>query len=289
LLSTMSEHHARRARPSNASRARRWRLLLAFIAIPAVAIAPEVYRVLVPPSTEDGVEIVVKQAGFDPLLPPSRLRGPGAIYEVEGGFYRKVCDAAPDVLQGKTRKSPIQNQTRERLEQTGFSVGAKLVETVNAKLGASRVTSIEYRLTDAAITEIAESELADIQDQLLSQKSCDKTVQRLLKAHRKVCAGYAALSATTFYKVQFDSMVASGDDTRAPIINAVQQAMAVHTQGEIKTTGTDELIGQDLFYGIQLSSLCITLDTATEPSVLGESPAAQPATPLEVRELPRGS
>jgi hypothetical protein len=49
------------------------------------------------------------------------------------------------------------------------------------------------------------------------------------------------------------------------------------------------LIGQDLFYGIQLSSLCITLDTATEPSVLGEAPAAQPAIPLEVRELPRGS
>ena len=40
-----------------------------------------------------------------------------------------------------------------------------------------------------------------------------------------------------------------------------------------------EFSGEDLFYGIQLSELCITLDTATEPSVLTNSDVPQPPAP----------
>lgn len=129
------------------------------MALPLAVIAPAVAYVYFPWSSDagDAIEALIKQAGFEPVQPPNRLRGPGAIYEVDGGFYRKVCDAAPEVLQGKTRKSPIESQTRERLENASFSVSGRLVETSNAKLGGSRVTSIEYRLREAAITEIAMS------------------------------------------------------------------------------------------------------------------------------------
>src|SRR5262249_47450818 len=141
----------------------------------------------------DEITTVIKQAGFDPLVPPNRLRGPGALYEVEGGFYRKVCDAAAGLLSGKLQKSPTQNQLRERLESGGFSVRGNFVETLNAKLGAARLTSIEYRLTDVAISEIAFSDLLEIEDRLLHESHCDEAVQRLLKANKQVCPGYAAL------------------------------------------------------------------------------------------------
>jgi hypothetical protein len=248
-------------------------------------LVPGVYFVFTPPApAEDEIEAVIKEAGFDPLVPPNRLRGPGALYVVEGGGrYTKVCDAEPDLLEAKIRKSPTPGQVHDRLESGGFSVGGKLLNSINATLGATRVTSIEYTLADPSISEISLSDLAEIEDGLLRQKRCDETVQRLLKANKKVCSGAAALSATTRYRVHVDSKFDAGGDDRAPVLSAAQKAIEEHTQSQTRSTGTDELAGENLFYGIQLSAFCITLDSATEPSVLTNSDAPQPATP------PRGT
>ena len=62
------------------------------------------------------------------------------------------------------------------------------------------------------------------------------------------------------------------------VSNAVQQALELHTDGQVRVTDRNELAGDDLFYGIQLSSLCITLDTAIEPSVLNGPSAPEPTT-----------
>jgi len=244
-------------------------------------IVPGVYFVLTPPApAADEIEIVIKEAGFDPLVPPNRLRGPGALYVVEGGGrYTKVCDAEPDLLLAKTRKSPTPGQVHDRIESGGFSVGGKLLNSINATLGATRVTSIEYTLADPSISEISLSDLGEIEDSLLRQKHCDETVQRLLKANKKVCSGAAALSATTRYKVNVDAKIKGEGEARLPILDAARKAIEEHTQSEIRSTGTDELYGENLFYGIQLSTLCITLNTATEPSVLTNSEAPQPANP----------
>jgi len=253
---------------------------MACVAIPVAVITPAMaYVYFLSSADADEIETLIKKAGFEPVQPPNRLRGPGALYEVADGYYRKVCDATPDILKGKSFKSPIESQIRERLEKASFSVNGKFVETANAKLGSSDVISIKYRLRDAAITEIAMSDLAEIQDQLLSQKKCDKTVQKLLQADRKVCAGYAALSATTSYKVNVDRNFDSDGNARISVMNAVQQALELHTDGQIRVTDRNELAGEDLFYGIQLSSLCITLTTALEPSVLNGQSAPQPTTP----------
>jgi hypothetical protein len=276
----MSDRHVRPTKSSKAARARR-RLRLASIALPVLLIVPGVYYVVspsVPPL--DAIETVIKGAGFDPLVPPNRLRGPGALYVVEGGGrYTKVCDAAPDLLQAKIRKSPTPGQVHDRLESGGFSLGGTLLDSINASLGAIRVTSIEYTLADPAISEISLSDLAEIENGLLQQKRCDQTVQRLLKQGKKVCSGAAALSATTRYKVHVDAKFETNAEDRGPILNAAQKALAEHTQSQIQSTGTDELAGEDLFYGIQLSELCITLDTATEPSVLTNADVPQPPAP----------
>jgi hypothetical protein len=71
----------------------------------------------------------------------------------------------------------------------------------------------------------------------------------------------------------------NGTDARTPILNAAQQAIAEHTESQIQSGGTDELAGENLFYGIQLSSLCITLDGDTEPSILSDSDKPQPPAP----------
>jgi hypothetical protein len=266
-----------RAAPRRLTRARR-RLRLASIALPLVLLAPGVYYIAMPSAPPaDEIETVIRGAGFDPLVPPNRLRGPGALYVVEGGGrYAKVCDAEPHVLETKVRKSPTPSQVHDRLESGGFSLSGALLDSINASLGATRVSSIEYTLADPAISEISLSDLSEIEDAMLQQKRCDDTVQRLLKQGKKVCSGAAALSATTRYRVHVEAKFEANAEDRTPILSAAQKALAEHTQSQIQSIGTDQFSGEDLFYGIQLSELCITLDTATEPSVLTNSDVPQP-------------
>ena len=171
-----------RAAPRRLTRTRR-RLRLASVALPLVLLAPGVYYIAMPSAPPaDEIETVIRGAGFDPLVPPNRLRGPGALYVVEGGGrYAKVCDAEPHVLETKVRKSPTPSQVHDRLESGGFSLSGALLDSINASLGATRVSSIEYTLADPAISEISLSDLSEIEDAMLQQKRCDDTVQRLLK------------------------------------------------------------------------------------------------------------
>ena len=89
--------------------------------------------------------------------------------------------------------------------------------------------------------------------------------------------GSAALSATATYQVHIEAKFRSGSSS-APTIEGVQEALQAHTWGEINQTAAEELTGENLYYGIQLSPLCITPSTATEPSLLAESEKPQPTS-----------
>jgi len=238
----MTNNHVQRTKnpAAGSGRTRKWALWFASIALPVAVVIPALHLVIDRPQVDE-IASVIKEAGFDPLVPPNRLRGPGALYEVEGGFYRKVCDVDAGLLTGKLQKSPTQNHLRERLEKGGFSLSGNFVDTLNAKLGAQRLTSIEYRLTDVAISEIAFSDLLEIEDNLLRQSHCDEAVQLLLKANKQVCPGYAALSATTFYKVHVDAKLEAGADTKVPVIKAVKQALQEHEDSKVHIQSADEL------------------------------------------------
>src|SRR5262249_52846882 len=181
LLPPMKTGHARRAKPSRSGRAThaQRRLWVASVALPAILAVPGAVYYFSPAPSSDEIETIIKEAGFDPLVPPNRLRGPGALYVVEGGGrYTKVCAADPQLLEAKPRRSPTPGQVHDRLESGGFSIKGHLLDTINANLGATRVASIEYRVSDASINEISLSDLSEIEDSALSQERCDKTVQR---------------------------------------------------------------------------------------------------------------
>ncbi len=293
----MSDSHARRAKsspPDTAGRSGR----LVWAAVPVAAIAPVVgyfaYSGLHHTddnnagSTPAAIEAVIKHMKFDPLLPPSRLRGPGAIYAVvDGGSYWKVCDADPKVVHDVIRSSPAPNQIRTMLEKAELSVSGDIVNMLNAALGASKIVSIEYRMSNVSVSEIAMRDLYVIQQQLLDDKNCDVMVGELLKQKdTKVCAGYAVLTASTSYKVNIGTSIASGAELQVPIVKAVQQQIELATKGEVKLTGTDELVGQDLYYGIRLSPVCLTPNTATAPSRL-DDPREPPSAPLGPNPAPQ--
>src|SRR4051794_17477407 len=126
LLPPMKTGHVRRTKPSRAGRAARAqrRLRLASVALPLILAAPGAYWYFTPAAAPpvDEIETVIKEAGFDPLVPPNRLRGPGALYVVEGGGrYTKVCDADQGLLDKKIRRSPTPSQIHDRLGSGGVS------------------------------------------------------------------------------------------------------------------------------------------------------------------------
>jgi hypothetical protein len=247
-------------------------ILIAAIALPVLTTILVAVYILISPAGDD-VAQTVREAGFDPLVPPNRLRGPGALYQVDGSSYRKVCNVDPAMLEGKVQQSPTPEHVRRRLEKGGFAVGSKLLEDVNGRLGGTRVTSIEYKLTNVSISEIAMSDLFAIQAALLSDPGCLGTVKQLLRANKQVCAGYAALSATTSYRVRSNSKVATNAEAK-PAIEEVKQAIQLQAHSDIVVQNDDELTGENLFYGIQVSQLCITLDGETAPSVAPPAPKA---------------
>ena len=255
----------------------RKRVWLASISLAALVIAPGAgylaYRMIRP--LPDEVVRAIVDAGFDPLVPPTRLRGPGSLYEVEGRSYRVVCPVDPSQLSGKLQKSPTVDRVRNRLESGGFSLAANYLAKINGKLGGDRLTSIQFSLTNVEISEIAEQYLSEIQDALLSQPSCQSIVTKLLRAKKKVCSGYAALSATTSYKVNVASKFAA-EENKQPVLEKVKSVIEEHAGSEIKISSDDELKGEGLFYGIQLSRLCMTLDDGSGPSELTQSPGERP-------------
>jgi len=214
------------------------------------------------------IEGIIREYGFDPLTPPNQLRGPGALYKAVGTTYQVVCPVDPALLKDKLRTSPTPDRVRARLESGNLSLGGNYVEQLNGKTQGARVTSVEYSMKGVTISEIAMSHLYKIQNALLQDPSCDKIVQDLLHKNEKVCAGYAALSATTSYKVHYDTKYEASAEAKMPLMNALRDKIEAAAGSQIRVQSEDELTGENLYYGIQLWELCITPNTATEPSKL---------------------
>jgi hypothetical protein len=241
---------------------------------------PAAYLVIDRPPLDD-IETAIKETGFDPAMPPNRLRGPGVIYAVEYGSYQKVCDADPALIASKLKSSPAPDRHRESLEKAGFSLSGRIVDAVNTGLNGARLTSVEYTLTNVTISEIDYGDLFAIEDKLLRQKNCEKAVQPLLEAHQKIFPGYAALSATTSYKVHVRSELRSNAADKMLVLDAVQKTLQESADGQIRIQSGDELTGENLLYGIQFSRRCITAQDASEPSVLPQSTAQQAPAHIE--------
>ena len=179
---------------------------LASLALPVALVIPAIWYVTSPsPAPAHDIETVIKSYyGFDPLTPPSRLRGPGAIYHVNGSSVRKVCEATPEVLGGFVDESITVNRTHNSSENSRFSLSGSFVNALNGKLEGARVATIEYGMKDVVIREIPEATLGKIERVLMSEKDCDDTVNALLSANKRVCSGYSSLTASISYKVRFD-------------------------------------------------------------------------------------
>lgn len=266
----MSARGARRAKPPVHRAARRiGKMLLAAMVVPMLAaMSYGAMSVMASDPAEEGIEAQIRRAGFDPVTPPNRLRGPGALYEVNGTTFRKVCDANEALIGPRLQHSPTLSIDRKLVENLSATASAELVERLKAILGAGRVATLRYKLTEVTIAEIALEDLYDIQNDLLNRKACQAAVDRSLAANLKVCQGYAALSATTSYTLAVDSNFDFNAQGSAAIAARAKLAIEEAAGTKLSVQSATELSGEGLYVGIQLDTRCIVPNTATEPSTL---------------------
>jgi hypothetical protein len=249
-------------------------IVAAVIAVPVVLAIPGIWSVYGPrpkPAVDD-IETVIRGYGFEPLTPPNKLRGPGAIYYVEGGAVRKVCEATAELLNGAVDESPTEDRSRNSLENSRFSLSQSFVQALNGRLDGVRVATIEYGMKNVVIREIPEAVLSTIEQKLMSQKDCEDTVNALLSANKRVCSGYSSLTATLSYKVRFDLKSEISAQARAAAVGVIKQAIEGKSGSEIGVENTEEFSGDNLIYGILMSARCILPDTADRrPKPLAKS------------------
>jgi hypothetical protein len=227
--------------------------------------------VLRPHPTIDEIESAIKAAGFGPVTPPNRLRGPGSLYVAQGNnFYHQVCRADPSLLEGKVQTSPTLARVRERLEKGGFTWSGDMVEALNGKLDGTRLTSIKYNLADVTIHEVADADLKAIQRKLMDDPHCEAAVQDYSKQQRKVCSGYAALSASTSFRISTESNVEMAVEEAAKLTGVVKRHLEQQIGGQIQIRSTDEYSGDNLYFGILLSDFCPEPDDDRAPRRVAE-------------------
>ena len=180
----MNGRHVRRTLPPalGSFRVGNRSIWIAALLLPLAVVVPAIWYVYFPPAAPaHDIETVIKDYyGFDPLMPPSRLRGPGAIYHVDGRSVRKVCEASPEVLGTSVDESITVNRRHDDAASGQFSLSGNFVKRLNAKLTGARVTTVEYSMKDVVIREIPEATLGKIERLLMSEKDCEDTVIALL-------------------------------------------------------------------------------------------------------------
>ena len=81
-----------------------------------LALAPAVALGVVYLGETPAPEKIIRQAMFEPLVPPTRLREPGSLYTVEDDHsYSKVCDPDPEHLKRVIKESDSLDHRLERL------------------------------------------------------------------------------------------------------------------------------------------------------------------------------
>jgi hypothetical protein len=235
---------------------------IAVLALPIAVIVPIIWYVYFPrEAPAHDIETVIKTYyGFDPLTPPSRLRGPGAIYAVDGRLVRKVCEASPEVLGTSVDESITVNRRHDDETSGNFSLSGNFIKRLNAKLTGARVTTVEYSMKDVVIREIPEATLGKIERQLMSEKDCEDTVIALLSAKKMVCSGYSSLTASISYKIRFDRSTDVSAEAKAALADVIKETIEENSGGKVNVRSAEEFFGENLIYGILLSSRCILLD-----------------------------
>lgn len=248
--------------------------IMAAAAMVAVPVAVLASRAVL--AERGDLNSTIREAGFQPIAPPSKLVMPGSIYQVskDGRFYTTICKADEADVVPVIQASETQEVAARLVEGGAFNLDARAAGEINARLNGKLVRAVQYTLRDVSVLEIPLDRNEEVFVKLTGRESCKEAVRKLLEWGELVCQGQAVLRATVEYR-----LVAAG--SAEAVAEQLGTTIKSALEGAIKTSVSYHngrlVSGIDLHYGVRVNPICVTLPTDKAPRHLPPTRSAQVA------------
>ena len=205
----------------------------------------------------DALQGVIEEFGFFPVVPPNDSALVGSFYYVNlnGKGAQPVCSASLDKVRALMVSSNMSNQHANILREAKANFGADILDLVNAKLGDSVVSQIEYSFSDVYMHQMDGNSLFEIEKDLFESTNCDELVGEYIDNLGLVCQVQSAIMATVNYvAIRRDGTKIETSADARKISDGLQVDSFVATSGD----GTSRIEGKALYYGMRFKPRCVT-------------------------------
>jgi hypothetical protein len=210
------------------------------------------------PGDHNGLGELVEESGYRELTPPSQLFGPGTIGTVEklsdGSLQLHLaCSMDNEELAALWQQSStINRQFASKLENT-YKASAEALRKAIANTAGTRVKRVSASLQDMHVITMTHENLLKIRSKYLAG-SCEEAIIWNLRAGASVCQTEEVLRADIAYKVVFEDGLSATE--KAELTKEIGASVDISHDN----TGTDEVRGDDLYFGVKLNVTCFRLD-----------------------------
>ncbi len=206
------------------------------------------------------LSIILTNAGYFELAPPSRLFPPGTIATVEklsNGSLRLhlACAMKSDALAPFWVKSKTFDTQFERNFTSAYSALANAFGVTAAHATGNRVRRVAASLQNMLIVSMSDDNLIKISNDYL-RGNCEQAIIWNLRAGAKVCQTSEVLQADVAYRMSFAGGVAA--DEKFDL--AKQAAGSINVDAKVENV--DDIRGNNLYFGVKASSHCFQLACA---------------------------
>jgi hypothetical protein len=213
------------------------------------------YAVSRPPADDSGIRLVLQDAGYYQLTPPSRLFPPGTYVTLatlpDGSLSpRLTCTMNREALEALGEKSVTFNRSLISSMSNAFDAVARALTAMMSKTTGDRVRKIAMSLNDMHIFTMSRENLIKVRNQYL-KGSCEQAIGEELQAGAEVCQTEEVLQADVAYRMSFREGI-SGEEKASLAKQFVEEAKLV-----VDKRVNDEMLGEDLYFGIKISRRCI--------------------------------
>ncbi|MBL8895348.1 MAG: hypothetical protein JNJ53_12140 [Rhizobiales bacterium] len=217
-----------------------------------------IWNVSEPSDDHNSLGALVEGSGYRELMPPSQLFGPGTIGTVErlpdGSLQLHLaCTMDNQELASLWQQSSTVNRQFASKLEDSYKASAEALRKAIANTAGTRVKRVSASLQDMHVITMTHENLLKIRSKYLAG-SCEEAIIWNLQAGANVCQTEEVLQADIAYKVDFEDGLSATE--KAELTKEISASVDISHDN----TGTDEVRGDDLYFGVKLNVTCFRLD-----------------------------
>jgi hypothetical protein len=205
---------------------------------------------------------VLNEFGYQQIVPPSKLYGPGTFNSVEQVSDKTVklhptCKMDPGILKDLWEESPTVDREMTAHFSRNLDISSELLNSLKSKMSGKQIKDVHLSLRNMRIVVLTQEESLKLREQYLKD-TCEEAIIHNVRNGACVRQSKEVLQAHLVYTVRFKN-----DVNNTQHISGTPQE-GEHMVGVSGEADTDNFIsGEKLFFGVKLSPGCFTIDEST--------------------------